>query len=327
MPRMAQLVGTLLAGLLLNAQASLAQDWPTRPVTVVIPFAAGGPTDVAGRILAERLTALLGQTMVIENMGGAGGMTGSNRVAQATPDGYTVLHGNIATHIYGQILYKRPLYDARTDFAPIGLVVESQRILIARKDLPADTFPQFVAYARANQDKMQYGSAGVGSGTHIGCLLLDAALGTRITHVPYRGTGPAMQDLIAGRVDFLCDVISNALPMIQSGAVKAIANMSATRAASLPDLPTMQEQGFGGFDTSGWDAYFLPKATPEPIVRRVVDAVNTALDVPALRQRYETLGLDVPAPAHRGPAFLARLINAGIEQWSAPIRASGVSVD
>jgi tripartite-type tricarboxylate transporter receptor subunit TctC len=327
MPRMAQPACIIVAAFVALAGASFAQEWPARPVTIVIPFAAGGPTDVAGRILAERLTGILGQTMVVENMGGAGGMTGSNRVAQATPDGYTALHGNIATHVYGQILYKRPLYDARTDFVPIGLVVESQRILIARKDLPADTFPQFVAYARANQDKMQYGSAGVGSGTHIGCLLLDATLGTRITHVPYRGTGPAMQDLIAGRIDFLCDVISNALPMIQSGAVKAIANMSAARTASLPDLPTVQEQGFAGFDTSGWDAYFLPKGASQMIVRRLVDAVNTALDAPALRQRYETLGLDVPAPERRGPAFLARLINAGIEQWSAPIRASGVSAD
>ena len=314
---------TLVAG----TSSSGAQGWPARPITMIVPFAAGGPTDVAARILAQQLTSIFGQQVIIENVGGGGGMTGASRVTKGPRDGYLGLHGNVATYVYAQILHKKPLYDARTEFAPIGVVVESQRILIVRKDLPVNDLPSFIAYAKANQTRMQYGSAGAGSGTHIGCLLLNTALGTNITHIPYRGSGPAMQDLVAGRIDFLCDVVSTALPQIQAGAVKAVVNMSATRSSVLPSLPTAQEHGFAGFDTSGWDAYGLPKGTPEPIVRRLNEALDQALDLPALLQRYEALGLAVPARERRGPNHLSKLIADSIARWERPIKESGTFLD
>jgi tripartite-type tricarboxylate transporter receptor subunit TctC len=317
----------LAVALTAAAFGAAAQDWPARPVSVVVPFAAGGSMDVAARILAQQLSDILGQQFRIENVGGAGGMTGASRVAKAPADGYSVLHGNIATHVYSQIVYKKPLYDARADFAPVGLVAESQRILVVRRNFPADDFAGFVAYAKENHGRMQYGSAGVGSGTHVGCLLLTHAIGAEITHIPYRGTGPAMQDLVAGRIDFVCDIISNALPQIDAGAVKPLLNLGSRRALALPGVPTASERGLAGFDADGWDAYFLPKGTPEAVVRRLGEAVSATLDAPALHERYEALGLVVPAPERRGPHYVADLIRGGIERWSGPIRASGLAAD
>jgi len=184
-----------------------APNWPTRPITMVVPFGAGGPIDLVGRLLAQRLSEMLGQQVIIENVGGAGGMTGAARVAKGAPDGSVFLFGNQGTHTFSQMLYKKPLYNAVTDFAPVTLVVTNAKLLVTRKDFPAQTLGEFIAYAKANQAKMQYGSAGAGSATHVTCVLLNNAIGVDITHVPYRGTGPAMQDIIAGRIDYLCDVI------------------------------------------------------------------------------------------------------------------------
>src|SRR5919206_2421831 len=217
------LLGALVAGAVGLAAPAFAQNYPSRPITMVIPFAAGGPTDVLGRVMGERMSQILGQQVVIENVGGAGGGTGSQRVARAAPDGYTFLLGTVGTHAQNQTLYKKPLYHAATDFAPVALIAEVPLILITRKDFPAANLQEFIAYAKQNQGKMTYGSAGPGSATHLGCVLLDAAMGTKIQHVPYRGTGPAMQDLQGGRIDFLCEIVTTALPQIQSGAVKAIA--------------------------------------------------------------------------------------------------------
>src|SRR5712691_5166103 len=198
------------------AGAAPAQDWPTRPVTMVVPFAAGGPVDLVGRMFAQRLTDMLGQQVIIENIGGAGGATGALRVAKAAPDGYTFLLGNSGTHTYSQLLTKKPPYDAVADFTPVAVVVENSKLLITRKDFPADTLPEFIGYAKANQGKLQYGSAGTGSATHMTCVLLNSAIGVDVTHIPYRGTGPAMQDIIAGRIDYICDVIQTGLPLIQN---------------------------------------------------------------------------------------------------------------
>ncbi len=192
------------------------------------------------------MSELLGQQIIIENVGGAGGMTGSARVAKAAPDGYQFLLGNSGTHTYSQLLYKKPLYNAVTDFEPVAVFVENSKVLVARKDFPADTLPAFIAHAKANQTKMQYGSAGAGSATHMTCVLLNAAIGVKITHVPYRGTGPAMQDLMGGRIDYICDVISTSLPLVRSHSIKAIAMLSPQRSPVLPDLPTAQEQGLAG---------------------------------------------------------------------------------
>src|SRR5919108_2930249 len=232
------------AALLTLAGIASAQDWqPTRPLTMIIPFAAGGPTDVLGRVMAQRMSELLGQQVVVENVGGAGGMTGSKRVADAAPDGYTFVLGTVGTHAQGQTLYKRPLYNAATDFTPVALLAEVPIILIVRKDLPVKDFKEFVAYAKANQAKMQYGSAGAGSATHLGCVLLNYVIGVDITHVPYRGTGPAMQDLAGGRIDYLCEIITTAKPQADSGTVKALAIFQKERSQAMPDLPTALEQG------------------------------------------------------------------------------------
>src|SRR3954462_3030487 len=255
--------------LLALATHAAAQDWPTRPMTLVVPFSAGGGVDVSARIQAQRMGELLGQTIIVENVGAAAGMAGGQRVAKAAPDGYTFLVGNTGTHAYNQTLYKKPLYNAATDFQPVGLMTESPRILIARKDLPVNGLQEFVAYAKQNQGKMQYGSAGVGSGTHLPCALLNMAMGADITHIPYRGAGPVMQDLIGGRLDYMCDTIQTGAAQANGGSVKGIAVMSAKRVPIIPDLPTTGEQGLPGVEATVWNAFFLPKGTPEPIVRKL----------------------------------------------------------
>src|SRR5690242_5695863 len=223
--------------------AARAQNFPERPMTMVIPFAAGGPTDVLGRVVAARMSEQLGQQVIVENVGGAGGMTGSARVARAEPDGYQFVLGTVGTHAQGQTLYKHPLYNTVTDFTPVILIAEVPLVLITRKDLPVSNFKEFVAYAKEHQGEMQFGSAGAGSATHLGCVLMNYLIGLKITHVPYRGTGPAMQDLQGGRIDFLCDVMTTAKPPIDSGSVKGLAVFDSKRSSALPDVPTATEQG------------------------------------------------------------------------------------
>jgi tripartite-type tricarboxylate transporter receptor subunit TctC len=294
---------------------------------MVVPFAAGGPTDVLGRVMAERMSQILGQQIVVENVGGAGGMTGSQRVARAQPDGYTFVLGTVGTHAQNQTLYKAPRYHAATDFQPVALIAEVPLILITRKDLPANSLEEFIAYSKANQDKMTYGSAGAGSATHLGCVLLDTAMGTKIQHAPYRGTGPAMQDLQAGRIEFLCEIVTTALPQIRAGAVKAIATLTRERSPVLPDLPTAHERGLASFEAYTWNAFFLPKGTPEPIVTKLHQATLQAMDTPAVRDRLQGLGAMLVAPDRRSPNYLARFVESEIGKWAEPIRSSGVSVE
>jgi tripartite-type tricarboxylate transporter receptor subunit TctC len=310
---------------LLAPLSASAQDWPTRAVTMVVPYAAGGPIDTLARILAARLSEILGQQVVIENMPGAGGMTGSSRVAKAAPDGYTVLLSGSAVLAINQTLYKKPLYNAVTDFAHVALFADSARVVIARKDLPANTLAEFVAYAKANQARMQFGSAGVGSGMHVCAVLLNAAMGTRITHVPYRGSAPAMQDLIGGRIDFVAEQISTALPQIQADTVKAIATLGLDRAPGLENLPTAQEQGLAGLDCGSWASLSFPKDTPDEIVRHLAKAVNEAVETPATRERFKGIGVTIPPPERRTPEYLAKFVPSEIERWAAPIKASGAS--
>jgi tripartite-type tricarboxylate transporter receptor subunit TctC len=313
--------------LLLAPSTVSAQDWPTRAVTLVVPYAAGGPVDTLARILAARLSEILGQQVVIENMPGAGGMTGSSRVAKAAPDGYTVLLSGSAVLAINQTLYKKPLYNAVTDFAHVALFADSARVVIARKDLPANTLAEFVAYAKANQAKMQYGSAGAGSGMHVCAVLLNAAMGTAITHVPYRGSAPAMQDLIGGRIDFVAEQISTALPQIQSNTVKAIATLGLERAPGLENLPTAQEQGLAGLDCGSWASLSFPKGTPDEIVRHLAKAVNEAVETPATQERFKDIGVTIPPPERRTPEYLAKFVPSEIERWAAPIKASGASAE
>ena len=318
-----------IASLALVAQLGVAsaQDWPTRPVTFVVPYAAGGPVDTLARILAARLGDILGQQVVVENVGGAGGMTGSNRVAKAEPNGYTMLMGGSAVLAQNQSLYKRPLYNAATDFAPVSLFADSARVLITRKDLPVGTLPEFIAYAKANQAKLQYASSGAGSGMHICAVILNTAMGTTITHVPYRGAAPAMQDLLAGRIDFMCEQISTAVPQIQAGAVKALVTLGPSRPPVLADLPTAAELGMPQLDCNAWAALVMPKGTPEAVIRKLAKATSEAIDSPAVRDRFEAVGVTVPPPERRTPEFLANYIPSEIERWAVPIKASGVAVD
>jgi tripartite-type tricarboxylate transporter receptor subunit TctC len=318
---------TILGLLLMLAGPAWAEDWPTRPVTMIVPYAAGGPVDTLSRIIGAGLSDALGQQVIIEDVGGAGGMTGSNRVAKAPPDGYTMLMGGSAVLAMIQALYKHPLYDAATDFTPAALVTDSARVLITRKDFPADNFKEFVAYAKTHQDSMKYGTPGVGSGGHICAILLDQALGTKITQVPYRGTAPAMQDLVGGRIDAFAEQISTALLQIQGKAVKAMATMGTERAPGLEDLPTAAELGYPGLDCGAWGALVFPKGTPEPIVRRLAKAASEVVDQPAIRKRLAEVGVTVPAAERRTPEYLAKFIPSEIARWAGPIRASGVTAD
>jgi tripartite-type tricarboxylate transporter receptor subunit TctC len=317
----------IVCALLSFAASAAAQDWPNRTITLVVPFAAGGGIDTSARVQALALSEILGQAVVVENIGAAGGTVGSARVAKAAPDGYTLLIGNSGTHAYSQSLYSRRPYDAAADFEPIGLVSESPRILIARKDLPVANLQEFIAYAKANQAKMQYGSAGVGSGTHLPCALLNIALGVDIAHVPYRGAGNAMQDLLGGRIDYMCDTIQTGVEQARSGTVKGIAVMAYQRVPIIADLATTGEQGLQGVEATVWNAFFFPKGTPAPIVQRMNKALGDMVERPDIKQRLETLGLVVVPPQQRTPDYLAKLLPKEIERWGAVIKAAGISVN
>jgi len=306
---------------------SKAQEWPTRPVTMVIPFAAGGPQDGIGRIVAQRMGEILGQTVIVENVAGAGGMTGSDRVARANPDGYQFVLGTVGTHAQNQLLYKKPSYDAATDFVPVALIAETPLVLITRKDLPPNNLNEFVAYSKANQKAMQYGSAGVGSATHLGCIVVNAVMGTDITHVPFRGTGPAMQDLMGGRIDFICDLVNTAKPQIDGGSVKAIAIMTKERSPALRNVPTALEQGVKDMEAYTWSAIFLPKGTPAVIVKKLNFAIVGAMNTPAVRERLGNLGTQIVSDDRATPEYLEKFVKSEIEKWSGPIKASGVVIE
>jgi tripartite-type tricarboxylate transporter receptor subunit TctC len=307
--------------------AGSGQAWPARPITLVIPFAPGGGVDASARIQAQALSDLLGQPIISENMGAAAGMVGSARVAKGEPDGYLFLIGNTGTHAYSQSVNKKPLYNAATDFAPVGLVSESPRILDVRKDLPVSNLREFVAYTKANHAKMQFGSAGVGAGTHLPCVLLNNAIGVEVTHIPYRGEGPALQDLIAGRIDYMCNTIQTGAAQAKAGTVKGIAVMAAKRSSVIPELATSGEQGLAGVEASVWNAFFFPKGTPSAIVQRMSKAVSDMLDNPALRKRLEDLGLEIVPPERRGPEYLARFLPEEIERWGKIVREAHISAE
>jgi tripartite-type tricarboxylate transporter receptor subunit TctC len=320
------IIAAVFAGLLALTGSASAQNFPERQISMIIPFAAGGPTDVLGRIVAQRMGEILKQTVIVENVGVAGGMTGGKRAADARPDGYTILLGTVGTQAQGQTLYKKPLYNAVTDFAPVGLIAEVPIALLVRKDLPAKDLKEFVAYAKANQTTMQFGSAGAGSATHLGCVVLNSAMGTNITHVPYKGTGPAMQDLVAGRIDFLCEIISTAKPQIDAGTVRALAIMTADRSPVLPNLATTKEQGLD-VQAYTWNALFAPKGTPAAVIKKLNDAMVEAINTPATKERLQSIGAQVVAPDRRTPEYLAKFVPEEIKKWAEPIKASGVSIE
>jgi tripartite-type tricarboxylate transporter receptor subunit TctC len=315
------------ATLITLANTTSAQDWPTRPVTIVAPFAAGGVIDVLSRVLAARVAELLGRPVIVENVAGAGGMTGVSRVAKAAPDGYQVVLGSSSTFAINQTLYKRPLYNAATDFAPVGLIAEQALLLVTRKDLPARNLQEFIAYAKANQAKMQYGSSGSGANTHLACALLNAVIGIDTTHVPYRGGGQVVQDLVAGRVDYYCGSPTTLLPLIESNTVNAIALLAHNRLSTLPALATAHEQGLSDVESDNWFAFFLPKTTPTAIIRKLHDATAAMMETPSVQTRLTEIGLTVVAPERRSPEYLQNFVVSEIAKWAIPIKASGVSMD
>jgi tripartite-type tricarboxylate transporter receptor subunit TctC len=316
------ILAALGVALLTPAQA---QDYPNRPITMMVSFTAGSSIDVAGRIVAARMAEILGQSIVIENVGGAGGMVGAARVAKGMPDGYNILFGNSATQTYSQSLYKAPLYNAATEFAPIALVAETPPVLITRNDVPATNLKDFIAYLKANPGKLYYGSAGSGSASHLACVLFNAAAGVNVTHVPYRGGPQAMADLIGGRIEYWCPLAASAVPQIEGKAVKAIAMMSKQRLGLLPMLPSAQEQGLTNFDASSWYGIFAPKATPAPILQKLHAATVAALDTPSVRKQMTDVGADVVGPERRSPQYLQTFVEKDIKLWSDIIKKAGIT--
>jgi tripartite-type tricarboxylate transporter receptor subunit TctC len=322
-----RLLAATASALIAASFGAQAQDFPTRSMTMVIPFAAGGPTDVLGRVVGARMSEILGQQVVIENVGGGGGQTGSRRVADARPDGYSFVLGTVGTHAQSQTLYKKPLYNAVTDFTPVALLAEVPIILTVRKDLPVKNFAEFVAYAQKNQSKMQFGSAGAGSATHLGCVLLNYILKTNINHIPYKGTGPAMIDLAAGRIDFLCEIITTAKPHVDNGTVRALAIFDQQRSPALPNLPTALEQGTKDLIAYTWNAIFLPRNAPADVVKKLNAAAVEAMKAPAVSGKLTGLGAKIANPDQMTPQYLANLVKSEIAKWAVPIKAAGVIID
>jgi tripartite-type tricarboxylate transporter receptor subunit TctC len=328
-PRMKRGRFALAAAYLLAASCAAlpaaAQDWPTRAVTMVVPFPPGGGTDVLGRIIGRRLSEILAQQVIIENVGGAGGMIGSARVVHAAPDGYEFVLGSRADAI-NQTLYKHPLYNLKEDLAPVVLVADQPMAMIARHDLPVSGLADFIAYVRKNQATMRTGSAGIGSTGYVDCALFNQAIGVKVQDIPYRGGGPALQDLIGGRFDYFMTLSPTAVPPIQSNLVKGIAVFRHERLPSLPSLPTASEQGMN-FEASTWFAFFYPKGTPASIIKKLHDATVTAMDTPAVQQQLVATGSFVVPPEQRSTEYLDRMIGPEIEKNGAPLKAAGLSID
>ena len=317
----------LIAAAMLCPVAALAQTYPSRPIVMVVPYAAGGTFDVMGRIIAGRMGELLGQQIVVENTTGAGGIIGVNRVVNAAPDGYTILLGSTGTHAYNQSIYKKRRYDAINDFTPVTLFSEQPMVLEVRKDLAADSFAEFVALLKRDGARMQYGSAGAGSTTHLACSLLNARIGAAVTHVPYRGSAPATNDLIGGQIDYVCGNLGAAIALIKGKQVKALALLSKQRSPLMPDLPTAQESGLDGYDVTTWTAIFLPKGAPQEIVAKLNAATHAAMDAPAIKARMLEIGVAGIAPERRSPEYLAGYVADEIARWEGPIKSAGLQVD
>jgi tripartite-type tricarboxylate transporter receptor subunit TctC len=287
-----------------------AQDYPTRTATVIVPFAAGGPADITGRIVADIFSRYLGQKFVVENVVGAGGTTGATRAARAPADGYTILSGHLGTNALAPAFYPNLAYDPQKDFEPIGLTAEYPELLVVRKDFPASNLREFVAYAKANPEKLNVGHAGLGSVSYIGCLLLHSAIGIKPTMIPFTGTAPVLNAMLSGQVDYECDPVLGTLSQVQAGNVKALAVAAKKRSPLLPDVPTSYEQGLPEFDIAPFYAVFVPTGTPQAIVDKLADALSKGLNEDAVKKRLAELGAESVEQDRRGPKALTDLIKA-----------------
>ncbi|HET9582840.1 MAG TPA: tripartite tricarboxylate transporter substrate-binding protein [Bradyrhizobium sp.] len=299
-----------------------AQDYPTRTVTVIVPFAAGGPADITGRIVADIFSRYLGQKFVVENVGGAGGTTGALRAARAAADGYTILSGHLGTNALAPAFYPNLGYDPQKDFEPIGLTAEYPELLVVRKDFPANNLKEFVAYARSNPEKLNVGHAGLGSVSYIGCLLLHAAIGIKPTMIPFTGTAPVLNAMLGGQVDYECDPVLGTLSQVQAGNVKALAIAARKRSPLLPDVPTSHEQGLPEFDIAPFYAVFVPSGTPQAVVGKLADALSKGLNEEVVQKRLTDLGADSVEQGRRGPKALADLVKSETARLIPILRAA-----
>jgi tripartite-type tricarboxylate transporter receptor subunit TctC len=312
-----------IAGLVIAAASpvALAQDYPTRTITVVVPFPAGGPSDVVARIVTEAMGRSLGHTMVIENVGGAGGTLGSGRVAAAQPDGYTLLAGSMGSHVAAPVLTPNVKYDSERDFEPIGFTAHAPAVVVARKDFPAANLRKFVDYLKKNGDAVKQAHGGIGASSHMACLLFNGAAGVKPTLVAYRGTGPAMNDLVGGHVDYFCEQAVSVAAQIAGGSIKAYGVSASERLAALPDVPTAKEQGLD-YQMSIWAGIFAPRGTPKDIIDKLAGALDKALDEPDVKKRIADLGGSLPAKDERTPAKFSSFVKAEIARWSPILEAA-----
>jgi tripartite-type tricarboxylate transporter receptor subunit TctC len=302
-----------------------AQDWPARPLTLVVPWAAGGGTDVMGRIVARRMSEILGQQVMVENISGAGGMVGSTHVAKSVPDGYTFVFGSRSDAI-NMTLYKHPTYSLQNDLAPVVLVAEQPTVLVARKDLPADGLQDFIAYVKRNAGTIRMGSAGIGATGFVDCAIFNGTIGVTVQAIPYRGSGPAMQDLIGRQFDYMCTISGSAAAPLQGDLIKGIAVFRGERLASLPNVPTANEQG-KEFEASTWFGFFVPKATPAAIIKKLHDAAVGAMETPWVQEQLAKNGTYVVPPERRSTAYFESIIGPEIEKNAGPLIAAGMLVD
>jgi tripartite-type tricarboxylate transporter receptor subunit TctC len=319
---------SLLAGFaaLAIACTASAQNYPTKPVTMIVPFSAGGPTDAVARLVAQSMQKTLGQTVLVENVGGAGGNLGNEKVAKAAPDGYTVLlmHIGIST---SATLYRNLRYDAQKDLEPIGLVTTVPMTMISKKDFPPKDMKELIAYVKANKAKVSYANAGIGAASHLCGMLFMSAIETDLLTVPYKGTGPAMNDILGGQVDFMCDQTTNTTSQIKGDKVKVYGVTSKQRVPSLPNVPTMEEAGFKGFEVGIWHGMWAPKGTPKPIIDKLNAALNAALEDATVKQRFAELGTSPEPVERRNPEVLRAHLKSEIEKWGPIIKKAGVYAD
>ena len=305
-----------LAASAMMAGAAQAQSYPNRPVTMIVPFAAGGPTDIVARIVGEHMSKTLGQQIVVENVAGAGGTTGITRAAQSKNDGYTIMMGHMGTHGAAPALYANLKYDPTKDFEPIGMAAGTPILIVAKKNFPAKDLKEMMTYLKANADKVNQAHAGIGAVSHMTCILFNSQLGIKPTAVPYSGTGPALNDLVSGQVDYMCDQIVNLVTQIKAGSIKAYAIATPVRSPALPDVPTTKEAGMPEYEVTAWNAIFAPKDTPKEIVTALTEALNKALDDEATKARLLELGGVLPTKDERGGKWLGEFVTKEVARWT-----------
>jgi tripartite-type tricarboxylate transporter receptor subunit TctC len=313
------------AALAVFGTVSLAQNYPTHPVTLIVPFAAGGPTDIIARITGEYFSKTLGQQFVVENVAGAGGTTGITRGAQSKPDGYTIMMGHMGTHGAAPALYANLKYDPAKDFTPIGLVAGTPILIVARKDFPAANLKEFLAKVKDPAAKVKQAHAGVGSVSFTTCTLLTSQLGAKSIVAAYRGTGPALNDLVGGQVDYMCDQVVNLVEQVKGGSIKAYAIATAERSPALPNVPTTKEAGLPDYQVSAWNALFAPKGVPKEIAAKLNDTLVKALDDEATRKRLLELGSVIPDKAGRSPEALQKLVVSEVARWTPILKAAAAN--